>query len=76
MAEGDEGENGVFIEGRRRSEEGERDTRKRRREEGETEKEALKAECEKCGNLIFYIVKEKGIQVEMGHKGCCTLRKV
>ena len=76
MVEGDDGGNGEFIEGRRRSEGGERDTRKRRREEGEVAKEALKAECDKCGNLIFYIVKEKGVQVEMGHKGCCTLRKV
>ena len=24
---------------------------------------------------IICIVKEKGIQVEMGHRGCCTLRK-
>ena len=56
MAEGDvEGRDGVF-EGRKRSEGGERDTRKRRREEGEVAKEALKAECGKCGELIFYIV--------------------
>ena len=76
MAEGDEGEDGGGIMGRKRSEGGVRLTRKRKLEEGEVEKQQEKAKCENCGNVIFIIVKEKGIQVEMGHKGCCTLRKV
>ena len=76
MEEGDDGGNGDNIMGRKRSEGGVRLTRKRKTEEGEVEKEQEKAKCDNCGNVIFIIVKEKGIQVEMGHKGCCTLRKV
>ena len=76
MAEGDEGEIGGDFTGRKRSEGGVRLTKKRKMEEGEVEKQQEKAQCGNCGNIIFIIVKEKGVQVEMGHKGCCTLRKV
>ena len=63
------------IKGRRRSEGGERLTRVQRREEGEVEKQWPKGECGKCGEVLWVVVKEKGVQVEMGHRGCCTLRK-
>ena len=76
MAEGDGRGGERDIMGRRRSEGGERLTRIKRREEGEVEKNFLRDQCKKCGEKIYIIVKEKGIQVEMGHRGCCTLRKV
>ena len=63
------------IKGRRRSEGGERMTRIRRKEEGDAEKQWPKGECGKCGEVLWVVVKEKGMQVEMGHRGCCTLRK-
>ena len=71
MAEGDDGGNGNFIEGRRRSEGGERDTRKRRREEGELVREEVA--CEVCGTVR--LVSDKELQTEMGRRGCCTMRK-
>ena len=66
---------GGEIKGRRRSVGGEQLTQIAWREAGNVEKEWVKGTCLGCGMKIFVLVKEKGIQVEMGHKGCCTLRK-
>ena len=56
---------------RKRSEGGERLTRKRRREEGELVREEVA--CEVCGTVR--LVSDKELQTEMGRRGCCTMRK-
>ena len=76
MVEGEERDGERDIMGRKRSEGGERLTRIRRKEEEQVEKNFCRDQCKKCGEKIYILIKEKGVQVEMGHRGCCTLRKV